>query len=369
MLAEDPSDAREPESLDDPVRRPLRAMTHADLPQIENLFFNVFRRGRGSRHGFADYFRRVFLDGPNAGGALISENETGGVAAAIAFVPIRYKIYDETVLAKLTCAFMADTRCPKAAARIVLALRARSQDLLLTDSISHAGMQHGIAGGAAGLGVQSLGWTCLFKPLTATGQRFGFPGFLDGPIALMDRLLAVLRPRSTLPATLAIEAIGLEDFAALVPEMLARFPVRPDWTQEELQRLLGLAAENAPLGRLRFLRLVDRQGKAVGCFAGYFDRRKRVKILDLFALEGAEGEVVASVLAHLRELGQVQASGVTQPHLLLALSPQRGMSFRHRSFTCVASRFEGVAQAVRRNEIYVGGLAGEGWSRLMTDFY
>lgn len=369
MLAEDPSNTLEPKSLDGPVRQPLRFMTHADLNQIEGLFFNVFRRGRGSRSGFADYFRRLFLDGPHAGGALISENETGGVAAAIAFVPIRYKIYNETVLAKLSCAFMADTRFPKAAARIVLSLRARSQDLLLTDSVSHEGMQHWLAGGGAALGVQSLGWTCQLKPLTATAQRFRFPRLLDGVTEQMDRFLAFLRPRPSMPATLTIEAVRLEDFAALVPEMLARFPVRPDWTHEELCRLLGLATENAPLGRLRFFRLVDCKGKVLGCFAGYFDRRKRVRVLDLLALDGAEVEVVASVLAHLRALGQVEASGVTQPHLLLALSPQRGMSFRHRSFTCVASRFESVTQAVRRNEIYVGGLAGEGWSRLMTDFY
>lgn len=369
MLAEGPSDVREPKGPDASGRRSLRLMTHADLPQIEGLFFDVFRRGKGSRAGFADYFARLFLDGPDPGGALISENETGGVAAAIAFVPIRYRIYDETVLAKLSCVFMADTRFPKAAARIVMSLRARSQDLLLTDSASHEGIQHWLAGGGLGLAVQSLDWTCRLQPLTAMAQRLGMPRFLDGVMEQADRLLALLRPRPTAPGRLKAEEVGLEDFAVLVPDMLARFPVRPDWTPEELQRLLGLAAENAPLGRLRFFRLVDCRGATLGGFAGYFDRRKRVKILDLMALEGAEAEVVTATLAYLRGQRLVQASGVTHPHLLLALSPQRGVSFRHRSFTCVASRFESVAGAVRGNEIYVGGLAGEGWSRLMTDFY
>jgi hypothetical protein len=45
------------------------------------------------------------------------------------------------------------------------------------------------------------------------------------------------------------------------------------------------------------------------------------------------------------------------------------MRFRHRAFTCVATRHQDIRDAIARNDIYIGGLAGESWSRLMTDFH
>lgn len=350
-------------------KRHLRPITEADLPQVERLFFDVFRNGKGDRTGFADYFRRLFLDGPHAGGGLASDGEGDTIAAVIAFVPMRYKIYDETVTAKLSCAFMADTRFPKAAARVVMSLRARSQDLLFTDSGSHAGVGHWLAGGGAGLPVQSLDWRCRFLPVTAAAQKLRLPGILDGAAKAIDRLAARLRPRPQPTASLSSHEITAQDFADLVPTMLEQFPVRPDWSREELLWLLGFAAENRTLGELRFFAFSDASGKPAGCLAGYFDRRGRVRVLDLLTLPGKEAGVVASALAFLQARGTVEASGVAQPHLLFSLSPHRGVSYRHRSFSCVATRFDAVKTAITHNEIYMGGLAGEGWSRLMTDFY
>ncbi len=349
--------------------RHLRPITRDDLPQIETLFFDVFRGGKGNRAGFSQYFSALFLEGRHAGGGLVSDIAPGQIGAAIAFVPMRYRIYDEVVTAKLTCAFMADKRYPKAAARVVMSLRARHQDLLFTDSGSHEGVGHWLAGGGASLPVQALDWRCRFKPVSAIARKVRLPAVVDGLTDLADRSIEALRPRPAPQKRLEMTEIGREEFAALVPGMIARFPVRPDWTQDELLHLLGLAEENTRLGTLRYFGFIDRTGDYVGCLAAYFGPRKSVRVLDLLAFGGKEAAVAATMLAELGAWGAVEASGGAQPHMVGALSPHRGVSFRHRSFSCVATRFDSVKTAIERNEIYMGGLAGEGWSRLMTDFF
>ncbi|MCW5719626.1 MAG: hypothetical protein KIS86_00640 [Devosia sp.] len=354
----------------DPVaQRHLRAMTSADLPHIERLFFDVFRAGGQNRAGFSQYFRRLFLEGPNVGGGLVSDDDQNRIAAAFAYLPVRYKIYDQTVTAKLACSFMSDRRSPMAAARLVMSMRSRTQDLVFTDSVSHAGVGHLMAAGAAVLPVQSLDWICRFKPVSALARRARLPALFDGAAGLADRVVTRLRPRPVPEARLAITETDLHAFAEAVPLMLAQFAVRPDWTDAELRWLLGLASENTALGQLRFFAFHDRSGERVGCLAAYFDGRKRVRVLDVMALPGNENHVVETMLAFLRGLGTSEAFGPSHPHLLLALAPHRGVMFRHRSFTCVLTRFDQVKKSIHHNEIYMGGLAGESWSRLMTDFF
>lgn len=344
-------------------------MLRDDLPQVEALFFDIFRGGSGNRAGFSDYFSQLFLEGRFAGGGLVSDGASGQIGAAIAFVPMRYRIYDDVVTAKLTCAFMADKRYPKAAARVVMSLRARYQDLLFTDTGSHEGAGHCLAGGGAALPVQSLDWRCRFKPVSALVRRLKLPAIVDGIAGLADEGIKALRPRATPQKFLEMTEIGRDQFAQLVPSLIARFPVRPDWTQDELLHLLAFAEQNGRLGTLRYFGFIDRTGEYVGCLAAYFGPRKSVRVLDLLAFAGKEAPVAATMLAELGAWGTVEASGGLQPHMVGALSPHRGVTFRHRSFTCVATRFGSVKTAIERNEIYMGGLAGEGWSRLMTDFF
>ena len=47
---------------------------------------------------------------------------------------------------------------------------------------------------------------------------------------------------------------------------------------------------------------------------------------------------------------------------------QRWLVFRHRAFAMALTRVAEVNDAVMRGDIYVGGLAGEDWSRLMHNF-
>jgi hypothetical protein len=51
-----------------------------------------------------------------------------------------------------------------------------------------------------------------------------------------------------------------------------------------------------------------------------------------------------------------------------ALGRQRLMSFRHRGYFCISTRHDDLKQAALLGDIYIGGLASEQWSRMLTDF-
>ncbi len=345
-------------------------MVKADFPAIEQMFFSIFRpRRKQADPAFIGYFERLFFSGPDGGaggGGLVSQ-DGAAIGSAVAFLPITYVAHGRELTARLACAFMSSTRQSRAAARVVLSLRARGQDMLFTDSASPVSAGHWSAIGGIVLPVNSLDWQCRFRPLSYGARRLGLPPLLDPVWNGLDRLVARRRRSQSGAATAADSEIDLAHYAGLAPQMIAHFAVRPKWDRAEMEWQLRLASENRRLGRLRFFAVGGAQ--PLGCYAYFTGERGSVRVLDVLARPGHEAAVVAALYRRLAAEGTTEARGAAHPHLLAALSPLPGMRFRHRAFTCLATRHQDIAQAVAHNDIYIGGLAGESWSRLMTDFF
>lgn len=346
----------------------LRPMSSADFPAVEEMFFKIFRPKRKvADPAFIAYFERLFFTGPAAefGGGLVSQ-DGDTVGSAIALMPITYIAFDRELTARLACAFMSRAPQSKAAARIVLSLRARGQDMLFTDSAATPAVGHWTGGGSVVVPVNSLDWQCTFRPVAAAARKVGVHKAVDPLWAPFDRALSHRRmyvPASTTPD----HEISLSAYAARAPEMIAHFSVRPKWERTEMEWQLKMAAENRPLGTLRFFAVGGEN--AIGYYAYFTNDRGIVRVLDVLARPGKEADVVRALWVRLETEGVVEARGSVHPHLLAALSPLPGMRFRHRAFTCVATRHQDIRDAIARHDIYIGGLAGESWSRLMTDFY
>ena len=93
------------------------------------------------------------------------------------------------------------------------------------------------------------------------------------------------------------------------------------------------------------------------------------EVLDVPASEGRETEVVSHMLHELDREGHVAARGMSQPFLMNALMRSRRMHFSHRGYFCMVSRHDDIRRAAATGDIYVGGLASESWSRLLSDFH
>ena len=81
-----------------------------------------------------------------------------------------------------------------------------------------------------------------------------------------------------------------------------------------------------------------------------------------------EVEVIGHLGAALDAEGSALASGAAEPFRMNGSLRQRWLRFRSGGHFCMATRHPEIVDAARSNDIYIGGLASESWSRLLTDF-
>lgn len=371
-----------PARLTEAPRRPggVRPMTPRDIPTVARLFSKTFRSGKTEiAPELAPYLEAVFFGSPHyrpESGSIVYDNGSG-VSSAILAVPMEIAVHGRPVIAKLLCAFMADGKEGAAgAAHLARHLRAAKQDMCFSDTSSPVSADHWVAGGGVVLPVQSLEWHRSFRPLSAAalaGSRLvpllRSRGVLH-PLGWIDG--ALRRRRSSLhPAPASgcrvVEA-SPEEFFSCAGRMMERFAIRPVWSKPEFDWLLSVAALNRGLGTLQFRNVVDDSGRVIGTFLFFGRNRQEAMVLNVLCEEGREFEVIGQMFFHLDAEGYAQASGIAQPFMMNAVLRQRWLLFKHRGYFCMVTRHAEIKDAALRNDIYIGGLASESWSRLLTDF-
>ena len=81
--------------------------------------------------------------------------------------------------------------------------------------------------------------------------------------------------------------------------------------------------------------------------------------------------MLCAMFRHLERTGMPRAHRYAEARCRAQparLGLQRWLVFRHRALAMALTRVPEVNDAVVRGDIYVGGLAGEEWSRLMHGF-
>ncbi len=356
----------------------IRAMRRSDIPAVQALFTRAFHQA-GSAPDFAAYVEALFFDNPNyseADSSLVYDNGKGAINSAILALPMPFSIHGRRLMGRLLCAYMSDGTAAGAlgAARIARSLRASQVEMCFTDNASPVSADHWIAGGGAILSQESLEWRRVFRPLSASIPASGkIPRFarsgLASVLSLADRLILRWKPSilpTASPDCLAKDA-PFSAFLECVPAMTERFSVRPIWSREDFDWLTRMAAMNGHLGRLQ-CRVVESKGRTIGAFLFFANPKGSATVLNLLCEEGCEVEVVGQMFASLAADGHAAATGMVLPFFMNALMRQRRLTFRHRGYFCLNSRHEDLAQAAKAGQIYVGGLASERWSKLVTGF-
>ncbi|MCC8957419.1 hypothetical protein H8B02_29465 [Bradyrhizobium sp. Pear77] len=224
--------------------------------------------------------------------------------------------------------------------------------------------------------MQNLEWVRTFRPLGALVERLWphFPRRIDGRLATLtrpaDNLLSRLRGDEEIEGgtDLKVLEMSVPDFLTHAPRFIAHYAVRPLWSEDELGWLVSLAAQNTKFGAFTICAIEDRSGAVIGRFVYYAAPGRTAHVLNILSLPGQEVGVLCAMFRHLERTGHVEARGRAQPALMAGLGLQRRLVFRHRAFAMALIRVPEVNDAVVRGDIYVGGLAGEDWSRLMHDF-
>lgn len=359
----------------------IRAMERADVSTIGKLFNKIFRKTDcEAGEDLKRYLETVFFGSPHytpACGSVVHENGAGGIDSAILALPIEFLVHGRPTIARLLCAFMADGKTGAAgAARLARMMRAARQDMCFSDSSSPVSADHWVAGGGIVLPIQSLEWRRAFRPIVAgaflASRRVPLlrSRAVIGALALLDRALRWRVP-STKPGSVPgfdTKPASLEEFRQCAGPMLERFSVRPAWSRPEFDWLASVASLNRNLGTLQCRKVICERGRTVGAFLFFGNENGIANVLNVLCEEGRELDVTAEMFASLDREGYAAAVGMAQPFLMNAISRQRWLSFRHRGYFCMVTRHADLMEAALRNDIYIGGLASESWSKLLTDF-
>lgn len=357
----------------------VRPMTGADVPAVARLFLKIFRGAdRPADQELQHYLCTLALTSPSHDerlGTQVYEQQDGCIRSALLAVPMRFVACGNVLPGRLLGVFMADAEAA-GAAQLILALRPKRADFAFCDSASPTSRDHLLAIGGKSIPVQNLEWARSFRPVGALvgrcaerflgGRRLGF-SVLARPL---DSLLRRRSPQADTaePAAEAV-AMSVRDFLVQAPRLVAHYAVRPLWSEEELSWLVALAAQNTGIGAFTIRAVIDRTGAVIGSFVYYAAPGGCAHVLNVLSLPGKEQTVLGAMFRHLDQTGHVEARGRAQFALMAGLSLQRWLVFRHRAFAVALTQVPEINDAVARGDVYVGGLAGEDWSRLLGDFH
>lgn len=362
-------------------RQRMRAMREEDLPQIHTLFFKAFPSQKTvPEPEFSDYYRDFFFNNPHYDpkfGSIVHENDKGEIDSAISILPIRYTIQNKTTMGRLLCAFMAEPeKGGRGATELALSFRASEMEFSFTDTASPISARHFEAVGGSTLPIYGLGWTKVFEPVSYVlhqlQSRSGIAGSLFSPSfgKPVDYLLKKKKPLFALKARDYCNVVALDKNQVVksVSTLLSNFDARPEWTSDDFMWLFGLIDRNTQSGPMISQAVHDKTGELIGTFSYFRRRGKTAEVFSFLARKGTERRVVTNMMRYFEESGYYAAEGLVHPRNLPALSEQRAMFFRHRAHVCVFTRNPEIHNAIAANELYISGLAGEGWSRMMTGF-
>ncbi len=371
-----------PRPLSGPPHRGVQPLTRNDLSDVARLFNQVFRRRSGApSNDLLDYLDRIFLQAPAytpENGSLVHRNAERHIDSALLALPMPFQIHGTKITARLLCAFMADGRAGLAgAARLARAIRVSHPDFCFSDNSSPVSADHWTTAGGEMLPIQSLEWCRIFRPVAYCIERARkrqaqlnvLP--LSFPARILDR--AIQRGMPSLRAKKEenqnwVEA-DLETTHRCFSLMTQHFSFRPAWTLEEFNWLMVSAALDRTQGTLTSKVLIDDQRQEIGCCIYFHNPNKTAHVLNVFSWPGKEMEVINSLFFELETSGHVAARGMSQPFLMNSLMRSGRISFRHHGYFCMITDRNDVRDAAHSNEIYIGGLASESWSRLVTDFF
>ncbi|MFK0384210.1 GNAT family N-acetyltransferase [Agrobacterium sp. NPDC090273] len=359
----------------------VRPMHKDDVDAVEKLINSAFgKTQRNATFDFRSYIRNVFFGSPiydPAHGSIVYDIGDQQITSVVLALPMRFVVHRERIVGRLLCAFASDAEKGAAgAARLSRSMRPSQQDLCFTDTSSPVSADHCLAIGGIILPVESLQWHKALRPLSSMALRLGRRVRLAGSrpvlaaLGFADRLLRGwkrgIRPKGV--EGLTVRPADFETFRLHALPMIERFSVRPEWSSEEFHWLVEMAKTNESMGKLNCRTVEDRDGKAIGAVLYFGHPGRTAYVLNIVTAASRENDVLSQLFRHLDDENYAHVTGMSQSFLMNALYRHNQMTFRHRGYFCVTTRDEALKDSALRGDIYVGGLASESWSRLITDF-
>ena len=363
----------------------VRAFTERDIPSVVELFGRTFRPGkRYDADALAACIRATYFEPPAYTpdtGSIVHLDGGGRVDGFLGIIPITMRFEQRIVRGGILSAYMAHDpeRNPGIGIGLVRAVRHRGFDVIFTDTANRTSLD--IARGLRFITVpaQSLEWVAVLRP-AGTALHFlrkRWPraaSWLQPIVRGGDVAYAKLRPSPdadgrSLKGTM-VRAIDAATFVDGADAFLESYALKPAWNDRtELGWFVAQAGLQTKYGALNIRDVVDRRGRRVGLYLLYAQPGGVAYALQILARTNHEDIVVANLIADARRLGAVAVRGATSDPILSGLFRQTGIFYHHVMGTTAWTADPDIADALRAGHVLLGGLAGETWTRLVTETF
>jgi hypothetical protein len=375
-----------PRSVARSSRNTVRPLEEGDLEGVARLFLSRLREKRGSSNErataeVANYMRQLYFEGPGceAGAAsLVQISGRGEIGAFIGIIRTTYLLDGKPLAAGMKSAFMAAPEGENAFAAIELLreLHRCPLDLIFTDSANRSSLRLCRALKHKIMSPESLEWAFAFEPAALifhkVRQRWPMaaPRILQPLAGAADfaakRALRKHLKRGALTGWSDV-AIDASTFVELAPRFLEHFRLRPEWSFREFGWLTTQAGQRRSVGPLHFHLVRDPSDNPVGCYAFYGAKGGVARVLHATATnKGWEG-MIGHILDTAESMGCIGVHGSMNKGMMPHVYAIRGMFFYHAAATTAYSNRADVLSAVENGEAFVGGFAGDRWTRLGND--
>lgn len=354
----------------------IRPAQPVDVPQIADLFTSVFRkRFKPDMKDLNAYLSELLFSHPNYtpdNGSMVTADGDGAVKSALITLPLSYRIGEDAVIARLACAFMAaEDANPRSIAALIFQLRPRGDQISFSDSAAPISVAHMKAIGGTELPVQGLRWYKIFKPISAAGgymRRRIAPRlpFNIGAGGLPDPSIIVGKQHAS---GYSVTEAKSDVYAAYANQFLTPYAVAPVYTADGLEWTISMSSGPNGRGKLTLAQVHDENGDICGVFSFVGAAGGEAQILDLLSPASKQDAVLETALAALKDAGFAFASAQVRPEMISSLSKHNSIWYRHVTGVSASSRSSEFKQAMQNGQAYLGGIAGESWSRLVRDFY
>lgn len=363
----------------------VRSFEAGDVDAVADLFQRLLRKSRQpATNDLKTYLRTLFLDVADRDAGLHSRvhvRADGRVSGFLGVLPVQMEFEGRRLQAANCGTFACDDRDndPFAGARLLRDVLSGPQDLSFSETSNDISTDMWRTMRATVLGAYSLEWLRVLKPaafaLEAAAGRVPAARLLAPVARAVDAFICRRGEKQVWShyAPLAGKADAFvaapaddREFAALCTELVTQFPLRPAWDRPVLETMLR-HAERKTLHGERVQHVVRAQsGKPIGLYLYYGNAGGIGRTVQIMAQPRQESIVIDCLIRNAYERGLVAIRGRTQPNLLQAMIGKK-CAFVHTSSTLVHSRNPDLLKAMTSGQLFLNGLAGEGWTRLIGD--
>jgi hypothetical protein len=347
------------------------------------LFAATFRPGcQRRRDEVAASLEAIYLQSPAYHpdfGSIVHVDPMGQIDGFLGLINITLRLGERRLRGGVLGAFMAEAPHLKPAIGVSLirGMLARRLDILFSDTANRMSLDISRALHFSMLPLPSLEWARILRPAGTAAHllRRKQPGLARwvGPgLRVVDKIF----PSLTHAAVDARSIEGTTDraiepaaFVSAAPALLNGYALRPAWDEDELSWALAEAALQTRNGPLHIREVVERNGRRAGLYLMYAKAGAVAHALQVLAAQGRESAVMGNLIRHAQALGAVSVRGAASREAVAGLTRHPGIFYHHLMSTIAWSPDKEVLAAIRAGDVFLGGLAGETWTRIFADSF